>query len=241
MQIRDTVLSEATTETEPKERFLLFKYNKITTDRTMKSCVCGTHGMALLLLLFWCRTSCSQAAAGGGNNNELAATGLSDQVLEQLDDNELYGNNKRAWQSLQSAWGKRSNEPRPLEVDDSIYMTGHFVPLVITDGTNTIDWNTFERLASGNQEQQQQLQRQQQPAQSNEESDDLSAENTIDKRAWKNMNVAWGKRRQAQGWNKFRGAWGKREPTWNNLKGMWGKRDQWQKLHAGWGKRSLAN
>lgn len=33
MQIRDTVLSEATTETEPKERFLLFKYNKITTDR----------------------------------------------------------------------------------------------------------------------------------------------------------------------------------------------------------------
>ncbi|EDW69058.2 allatostatins MIP [Drosophila virilis] len=238
MQIR-----EANTETEPKAHFLLFKYNKITTDRTMKSCVCGgTHGMALLLLLllFWCRTSCSQAAAGGGNNNELAATGLSDQVLEQLDDNELYGNNKRAWQSLQSAWGKRSNEPRPLEVDDSIYMTGHFVPLVITDGTNTIDWNTFERLASGNQEQQQ-LQRQQQPAQSNEESEDVSAENTIDKRAWKNMNVAWGKRRQAQGWNKFRGAWGKREPTWNNLKGMWGKRDQWQKLHAGWGKRSLAN
>lgn len=196
----------------------------------LKSSVdCGTHRTFLLLLLFLYRSQ----AASITSNNELAATGLSDQVVDQLGDNDLY-NTKRAWQSLQSAWGKRSSDPAALEVDDSIYMTGHFVPLVITDGTNTIDWNTFERMANANNPEQQHQQ-------SNEEVDDINADNSIEKRAWKNMNVAWGKRRQAQGWNKFRGAWGKREPTWNNLKGMWGKRDQWQKLHAGWGKRSIVN
>lgn len=210
----------------------------------LKSSSCGTHSPLLLplLLLIVCSSGSGKAASLPSNNNELAATGLSDQVVEQLSDGDLY-NNKRAWQNVQSAWGKRSNDPAAMEVDDNIYMTGHFVPLVITDGTNTIDWNTFERMASANPEQQQlQQQRQQQSTQSNEENEDYAAaDNAIDKRAWKNMNVAWGKRRQAQGWNKFRGAWGKREPTWNNLKGMWGKRDQWQKLHAGWGKRSMAN
>ncbi|XP_017958003.1 allatostatins MIP [Drosophila navojoa] len=209
---------------------------------------CATQSFGLLLLLLFLHSSRAAAMASGqsGNNNELAATGLTDQVVEQLGDNDLY-NNKRAWQSLQSSWGKRSSsDPAALEMDDSIYMTGHFVPLVITDGTNTIDWNTFERWASNNQEQQlqqqqQQLQQQQQPSNSLEDGDEFNSENGMEKRAWKNMNVAWGKRRQAQGWNKFRGAWGKREPTWNNLKGMWGKRDQWQKLHAGWGKRSLNN
>ncbi|XP_034481787.1 allatostatins MIP [Drosophila innubila] len=193
---------------------------------------CGTHSIVLLLLLFLC----SSQAATMANNNELAATGLSDQVVDQLGDNDLY-NSKRAWQSLQSSWGKRSGDPAALDVDDAIYMTGHFVPLVITDGTNTMDWNTFERVASGNNPEQQHHQL----SQSNEEIEDINGDNSVEKRAWKNMNVAWGKRRQAQGWNKFRGAWGKREPTWNNLKGMWGKRDQWQKLHAGWGKRSISN
>ncbi|KAH8398890.1 hypothetical protein KR222_010960 [Zaprionus bogoriensis] len=217
----------------------------------LKCSSCGTRSTApigLLLLLLCSASSSGKAASIPSNNNELAATGLSDQVVEQLGDNsDMYNNNnKRAWQSLQGSWGKRSLDPAALEVDDSIYMTGHFVPLVITDGTNTIDWSTFERMASNNPEQLQQQQQQrsqlsQLQSQSNEENEDFGADNSIDKRAWKNMNVAWGKRRQAQGWNKFRGAWGKREPTWNNLKGMWGKRDQWQKLHAGWGKRSMAN
>jgi len=59
------------------------------------------------------------------------------------------------------------------------------------------------------------------------------------KRAWRNLNVAWGKRRPSNEWNKFRGAWGKREPGWNNLKGLWGKRaSNWNKLNSAWGKRS---
>ncbi|XP_030385967.1 allatostatins MIP [Scaptodrosophila lebanonensis] len=188
--------------------------------------------ISLLLMLL----SCLQSLAASSDS-----AALSDQVVDQLSETDLYSDkNKRAWQSLQSSWGKRG-EAAPLDADETLFVTGHFVPLVITDGTNTLDWNTFEHLASGNQEQQSPQQIQQQTQLSNEETDLSGEANTVDKRAWKNMNVAWGKRRQAQGWNKFRGAWGKREPTWNNLKGMWGKRDPWQKLHAGWGKRALMN
>ncbi|KAH8380538.1 hypothetical protein KR009_011252 [Drosophila setifemur] len=192
-----------------------------------------TYGFQLVLLILG--SACGSFASGNAPNPASAAEpgggGLSDQVVaDQLSENDLYGNNKRAWQSLQSSWGKRSDSGDP-----DIYMTGHFVPLVITDGTNTIDWDTFERLAGG----QNQPQQQQQQSQSGEDLEEIGNEPEVEKRAWKSMNVAWGKRRQAQGWNKFRGAWGKREPTWNNLKGMWGKRDQWQKLHGGWGKRSM--
>ncbi|XP_055710393.1 prothoracicostatic peptides [Phlebotomus papatasi] len=61
------------------------------------------------------------------------------------------------------------------------------------------------------------------------------------KRTWKAINGAWGKRVNAGSgdWNKFRSAWGKREPGWNNLKGLWGKRstNNWNRLSSGWGKR----
>lgn len=48
---------------------------------------------------------------------------------------------------------------------------------------------------------------------------DMDAE-PLEKRAWRSMNNAWGKR--VNDWNKFRGSWGKREPAggWNNLKGI---------------------
>ncbi|KAH8286307.1 hypothetical protein KR054_006585 [Drosophila jambulina] len=197
-----------------------------------------TYGFLLVLLILG--SACGSLVSSGSATSSAAANepgggGLSEQVVvDQLSESDLYGNNgnKRAWQSLQSSWGKRASVGDAGDPD--IYMTGHFVPLVITDGTNTIDWDTFERLASG-QAPQQQLQ---QSPQSGEDLEEFAGEPDVEKRAWKSMNVAWGKRRQAQGWNKFRGAWGKREPTWNNLKGMWGKRDQWQKLHGGWGKRS---
>ncbi|KAH8327715.1 allatostatins MIP [Drosophila bipectinata] len=195
------------------------------------------YGFLLGLLILG--SACGTLTSGGSVASPASASepggpgGLTEQVVvDQLSDGDLYGNSKRAWQSLQNGWGKRADSGDP-----DIYMTGHFVPLVITDGTNTIDWETFERLASG-QAQQQQPQSQ---MQSGEDLDELGADGEVEKRAWKSMNVAWGKRRQAQGWNKFRGAWGKREPTWNNLKGMWGKRDQWQKLHGGWGKRSAGS
>ncbi|EDW79564.1 uncharacterized protein Dwil_GK20345 [Drosophila willistoni] len=201
-----------------------------------------------LMVLLLCTTASSSLNLASTTTTSNEPTGLSEQVVDQLSENDLYQANKRAWQSLQSSWGKRSNAGDVVggfgAGGDDIYMTGHFVPLVVTDGTNTIDWKTFERMA--NQGQQQQGDQVAEQPQSDEEPDEIgdveaASNNLLDKRAWKNMNVAWGKRRQAQGWNKFRGAWGKREPTWNNLKGMWGKRDQWQKLHGGWGKRSPMN
>ncbi|XP_017134771.1 allatostatins MIP [Drosophila miranda] len=202
-----------------------------------------TQNRILLVVVLLLCSVCSSLATGSiASTASNEPSGLSEQVVDQMSDSDLYSNNKRAWQSLQSSWGKRSRDgPDGSEAsfggDDNIYMTGHFVPLVITDGTNTIDWDTFERLASNQDMQPQTLQQQQ----SGEDMvEDPEAAGNMEKRAWKSMNVAWGKRRQAQGWNKFRGAWGKREPTWNNLKGMWGKRDQWQKLHGGWGKRSMA-
>jgi hypothetical protein len=44
----------------------------------------------------------------------------------------------------------------------------------------------------------------------------------VDKRAWKSMSNAWGKR----DWSQMRGSgWGKREAgNWNNMRGLWGKR-----------------
>lgn len=48
----------------------------------------------------------------------------------------------------------------------------------------------------------------------------------VDKRAWKSMGTAWGKR----DWSQMRGnGWGKREAgNWNNMRGLWGKRSPGQ-------------
>uniref|UniRef100_T1J122 Prothoracicostatic peptide n=1 Tax=Strigamia maritima TaxID=126957 RepID=T1J122_STRMM len=93
----------------------------------------------------------------------------------------------------------------------------------------------------------------------------LAASASEDKRAWSDLNGAWGKRNwdQLRGvwgkrgagqlpnsvwgkredapsdWNAFRGSWGKRN-NWNKLQGVWGKRDSsdWNKLQGLWGKRA---
>ncbi|XP_046808129.1 allatostatins MIP isoform X2 [Lucilia cuprina] len=77
----------------------------------------------------------------------------------------------------------------------------------------------------------------------NYENNDVESDNILnEKRGWKKMNVAWGKRRNAGPYmNRGASSWGKREPNWNNLKGMWGKRagnKEWRKLAGSWGKRS---
>ncbi|XP_065360371.1 prothoracicostatic peptides isoform X2 [Calliphora vicina] len=77
----------------------------------------------------------------------------------------------------------------------------------------------------------------------NYENADMDDENILnEKRGWKKMNVAWGKRRNASPYmNRASGSWGKREPNWNNLKGMWGKRSanqDWHSMRGSWGKRA---
>ncbi|XP_005178793.1 allatostatins MIP isoform X2 [Musca domestica] len=142
-----------------------------------------------------------------------------------------YDEKRSNWRSLQGTWGKRAS-PSDNDMNDN----ENLLPVLIAGMeprsklqlaylTNAA---TLEHLANtpeliGN----------------SGEAYDMDENILNEKRAWKSMNVAWGKRRNGPTWNKFRaGAWGKREPNWNNLKGMWGKRATWQKLHGGWGKRS---
>uniref|UniRef100_A0A1I8PDH1 Allatostatins MIP n=1 Tax=Stomoxys calcitrans TaxID=35570 RepID=A0A1I8PDH1_STOCA len=140
---------------------------------------------------------------------------------------------RSGWQSLQGSWGKRSNQ----DFDANEMDTEHILPVLVTgmDPRSKLQLAyltnaaTLEHLANT-----------QDIGLNSVETNDLDDSILNEKRAWKNLNVAWGKRRNGPTWNKFRGAWGKREPNWNNLKGMWGKRasKDWQKLHGGWGKRS---
>lgn len=125
---------------------------------------------------------------------------------------------KRAWNQLQGSWGKRtisgaSNEVKTDLNDDYLDM----LKSADYDVSRPRDYNLISASS---------------------ENDDQQA---FEKRAWKAMNGAWGKRN----WAKFRST-GKREPgNWNNLRGLWGKRSSsgsqreprsWNKLSSAWGK-----
>lgn len=191
---------------------------------------------------------------------------------------------KRNWQALQGPWGKRAhyNEhtlPESSEPEDD----ERLVPLLISNGERDEPFlkfsmmyltnaGTLDRLLNDRQEEPSGMRMSDDLITSFEDNDGFANANDDhdnllnEKRAWNKINAAWGKRRNAPTWNKFRGevfellkyylflfqnaflcisipvgAWGKREPGWNNLKGMWGKRSSkdWAKLHGGWGKRSL--
>lgn len=114
---------------------------------------------------------------------------------------------KRAWQQLQSGWGKRTADDDSRE--ESLEELQRKVMRLYA-----------EQLLS------------------NKVEDDYATEDydgPIDKRAWKSMSNAWGKR----DWSQMRGnGWGKREAgNWNNMRGLWGKRSPgWNKLSSAWGK-----
>lgn len=98
---------------------------------------------------------------------------------------------KRAWQQLQSGWGKRS--PDDDNREESLEELKHRILQLYADQLNRVDVNEFAP-----------------------EEYDLDAE----KRAWKQMSNAWGKR----DWSQLRGnGWGKRTPGWNKLSSAWGK------------------
>ncbi|XP_037939278.1 allatostatins MIP-like [Teleopsis dalmanni] len=162
---------------------------------------------------------------------------LGNEIVENVNEAE-----KRAWQSLQGSWGKRSiSESNRNDAEDEVFLAERWLPVLLDGNDNTDPLMKYTLIYLTNAAILDRLNNQGQMEETglindSEENDGFLNE----KRTWKNMNVAWGKRRNAPAWNKFRGAWGKREPGWNNLKGMWGKRanKDWQKLHAGWGKRS---
>lgn len=129
---------------------------------------------------------------------------------------------KRAWQQLQGGWGKRNADD-----DESLEELQRRIMKLYSDQllSNRVDENEFTP-----------------------EDYDTPA----DKRAWKSMGNAWGKR----DWSQLRGnGWGKRESqNWNNMRGLWGKRTPgepdeifrnlfifmhstgWNKLSSAWGK-----
>lgn len=99
---------------------------------------------------------------------------------------------KRAWQQLQSGWGKRSPDDDAreeiLEELKHRILQEHY-----SEQLNRMDENDVSP-----------------------DEYDLDAE----KRAWKQMSNAWGKR----DWSQLRGnGWGKRNPGWNKLSSAWGK------------------
>lgn len=126
---------------------------------------------------------------------------------------------KRAWQQLQGSWGKRSliddikneNLQRIAQHDD------------YQEGLRNIDYEPMRfrdyKLIP--------------------DADDFDESSPANKRAWKSMSNAWGKRAWSKG-NTRDSGWGKREPgNWNNLRGLWGKRaspQSWNRLSPAWGK-----
>lgn len=129
--------------------------------------------------------------------------------------NSIKHNLKKSWQNLQSSWGKRD--------------------FTATAATNDYYFDTKPWTTNYNRD----------DADGDDYETDKNNENNFsneEKRGWTAMNNAWGKRvGSGSDWNKFRGAWGKREPGWNNLKGLWGKRAKWNKLTTAWGKRNSEN
>lgn len=114
---------------------------------------------------------------------------------------------KRAWNQLQGSWGKRSVD-EDLKDDSIEELQRKIMKYYSEQLENKVDDNDFEPE---------------------------DYEGPVDKRAWKSMSNAWGKR----DWSQLRGnGWGKREsPNWNNMRGLWGKRSPgWNKLSSAWGK-----
>lgn len=129
---------------------------------------------------------------------------------------------KRAWQQLQESWSKRNLiDEIKNENFQSAFQNSRNEDY--QDGPRNVE-NEPPRL------------RDYKPIPITDEFEDRLP---VDKRAWKSMSNAWGKR----DWSKFNTrdfGWGKREPgNWNNLRGLWGKRSSpqsWNRLSSAWGK-----
>lgn len=122
---------------------------------------------------------------------------------------------KRTWSQLQGSWGKRTPGEDELKMAIKNYQR-----LDYPDNARNLDYE-LPTIYDYNLVL---------------DTGDLESSHLAEKRTWKSMNGAWGKRNL----NRFRGT-GKREPgNWNNLRGLWGKRSgdprNWNKLSQAWGK-----
>lgn len=106
-------------------------------------------------------------------------TAISNQQVEQQDDKNLQMA-KRAWKQLQNGWGKRMNQ----EPDELLRMLPNDDYL---ENFRSIDYDA-NALS---------------PAKTSLYNDNSEDGEAMEKRAWKQMNGAWGKREP--NWNQFRG------------------------------------
>lgn len=124
---------------------------------------------------------------------------------------------KRAWNQLQSSWGKRNDDAIRAEQLQKQIQNHRIIDNLDTLRNSDYAPNRFSDYNMIS------------------DSDDFEESQPIEKRAWNSMNGAWGKRN----W-KARGT-GKREPgSWNNLRGLWGKRSsnpKWNQLTSAWGRK----
>jgi hypothetical protein len=108
---------------------------------------------------------------------------------------------KRSWRQLRTSWGKRSFDDlrqEQLRRSNQNYQNDDYL-----DNLRSLDYGP-SRLQDFNLI----------------SDDDFDGPLPINKRAWKSINGAWGKR----DWIRRNGGGSKREPgNWGNLKGLWGK------------------
>jgi hypothetical protein len=143
-----------------------------------------TSAIFLIILLF--KKNCLVSAVDEEANANMSNDASNSQKVVDQQTGDGINVAKRAWKQLQAGWGKRD------DISDGDYqmLRNYFHNLPVddyNDRSNDYDTNylTAAKLRLGN-----------------ENVDEDSTEN-VEKRAWKQMNAAWGKR--VNDWNKFRG------------------------------------
>lgn len=141
---------------------------------------------ALFLIILLFKKNCQVLAADEEANTNLSneASNNSQKSIDQQQD-EGISVAKRAWKQLQGGWGKRDGETDYQIVRN--WLTQNALNEDYNDRNLDYDSSYLtqprQRLMNNNY-------------------DEDSGEN-VEKRAWKQMNAAWGKRQND--WNKFRG------------------------------------
>lgn len=143
-----------------------------------------TSAIFLIILLF--KKNCLVLAADEEANANMSNDPNESQKVGDSESNDGYNVAKRAWKQLQAGWGKRDDTSEA----DYQMIRNYFQNLPAEDyNDRNLDYEsnylTPAKLRIGNANQ-----------------DEDNTEN-VEKRAWKQMNAAWGKR--VNDWNKFRG------------------------------------
>lgn len=168
--------------------------------------------LSILFFIFLINTT--YLAQADENSSERDDDGADNFQIQEPEETRMA---KRAWHQFKGSWGKRNieDEHKQIPLGQSDYYLDKSIDYEPSRLQSPIDYYNLRS-----------------------DSDDFDESPPLEKRSWKSMNGAWGKRDLG----KFRGNSGKREPgNWNNLRGLWGKRSvdsrNWNKLSSAWGRK----